>query len=242
MPNKPRFTYSNVVSTMALFLALSGGVAFAAGKIQTGDIADNAVKSAKIAPGAVHTGDVLKRAIVSGKLALNAVRSNQIAESAVSTPQIADGAVGAKQIGGAAVAPANLQFPVFYAASPVGGPAALPTGEPEAYPLSDSTWEQKPGQINVIFGAVNATLAYDGEGGGNCRVSVEVSLNGQLVGGNEISTSSTDPAPIERTVGAQPEIDPLAPRTNRLTMRIGSQDCTADSKIDSTRFRALDFG
>jgi hypothetical protein len=252
MPNKPRLTYANVVSTVALFLALSGGVAFAASRIQTGDIADNAVKSAKIAPGAVRTGNLFKRAITSGKLALGAVHSDQIADKVVGSQQIANGAVGSQQIandsvgsqqiGVAAVAPANLQFPVFAAASPLGGPASVPAGEPEAYPLSDSSWEQKPGQIDVVFGAVTATLAYDGNGGGSCRVFIEVSLNGQPVGGGEVSTDSTTPEQIERSVGAQPEIDPPAPRTNRLTTRIGSQDCTPDSTIDSTRFRVLDFG
>jgi hypothetical protein len=66
MPSRPRLTYANVVSTLALFLALGGSAAYAAGKIQSGDIA----------PGAVHNSNVFKRAITSGKLAVGAVRSN----------------------------------------------------------------------------------------------------------------------------------------------------------------------
>jgi hypothetical protein len=242
MPSRSGLTYANVVSTLALFLALGGGAAFAAGKIHSGDIAHNAVRSANLAPGAVHTADLFKRAIASGKLAVGAVRSNQIADGAVSSNQIGDRAVGSKQIGDAAIAPSNLQFPVFYVASPSGGSAPVTAG-PDPYPIDDSTWTQNPGEIEVVFGGAAATLAYDGSGSGSCRVFFEVDLNGQQVGGGEISTESTTPEPIEQSIGAQPRIDPIDPTTNRLAVRTRSNgDCTPDSTIDSTRFRVLDFG
>ena len=223
MPKKSRFTYSNVVSTMALFLALSGGVAFAADK--------------------VHTKDIFKRAVTSGKLALGAVRSNQIADGAVSAKQIANGTVGSAQIGAASVAPSNLQFPTYFAASPTGGSAPVPSGEQVAYPLSDSSWTQKPGQLNVVFGAAVGTLAYDGSGEGSCRVFFAISVNGRQTGGGELSTSSTTLERVEQTVGVQPEIDPTSPVTNQLTIQLASNgDCTQASNVDSTRFRVLDFG
>jgi len=222
MQSKPRLTYANVVSTLALFLVLGSSAAYAAGKIHSGDIA----------PGAVHTSDVFKRAIVSGKIGVGAVRSNQIAA----------GAVGSKQIGAGAVAPSNLQFPVFYVVSPTGGSAPV-TGGSTPYPLADSTWVQKPGEIDVIFGAAAATLAYDDSGSGSCRVYFEINLNGQQVGGGEVSTGSTTLQRVEQSVGAQPQIDPVAPIANKLSVQTGSNGaCTPDSTIDSTRFRVLDFG
>jgi hypothetical protein len=223
MPSRPRLTYANVVSTLALFLVLSGGTAFAAAKIRSGDLA----------PGAVHTSDVFKRAISSGKLAVGAVRTNQIV----------DGAVGSKQIGTAAVAPSNLEFPVFYAASPVGAVAPVTAG-PDPYPIAPSNWTQSPGQIEVIFGAAKATLAYEENSGqGACRVYFEVFLNGQQVGGGEISTSSTSPQTVEQSVGAQPQIDPTATVTNHLSISTSSNaGCKSSSTIDSARFRVLDFG
>lgn len=240
---RPRLTYANIVSTLALFLALGGGAAYAASKV---------VSSSDLAKGAVHTSNVFKRAITSGKLAVGAVRSNQLANGAVGSVQLGDGAVGAKQIAGgavgskqigaAAVAPSNLEFPVFYAASPRGGSAAVTEG-PDPYPLSDSTWNQNPGQIEVVFGEAVGTLAYDESGSGSCRVFLEVNLNGQQVGGGEISTGSTTLQRVAQSVGAQPQIDPLAPITNHLTLRTASNgDCTPDSTIDSARFRVLDFG
>jgi hypothetical protein len=232
MPKRPRLTYANIVSTLALFLALSGGAAYAASKVGSNDLAN----------GAVHTRNVFKRAITSGKLAVGAVRSNQIVDGGVGTTQIADSAVRSKQIGPAAVAPSNLQFPVFYAASPTGGSAPV-NGAPDPYPLANSTWTQNPGQIEVIFGGATATVAYDGSGSGSCQVFFEVFLNGQQVGGGGLSTSSTSLEQIEQGIGAQPEIDPVAPTTNHLVLKTGSNgDCTLDSKIDSARFRVLDFG
>ena len=177
MLNRPRLTYANVVSTLALFLAMGGGAAYAAGKIHSSDIAGRAVKSANLAPGAVHTSKVSKRAITTGKLAVGAVRSNQIA----------DGVVSSRQIGNGVVAPSNLQFPVFYVASPTGGSVPVTDG-PSPYPIADNTWTQNPGQIEVVFGAAAATLAYDGSGPGSCRVFFEVTLNGRQVGGGEVST------------------------------------------------------
>jgi hypothetical protein len=232
MQNKPRLTYANIVSTIALFLALGGGAAYAAGRIQSGDIAS----------GAVRTSDIFKRAVVSGKIAKGAVRSNQIADGAVSARQIGAGAVGSAQIGNGAVAPSNLQFPVFYAASPKGGSAPVTSG-PDPYPLTDASWSQKPGEINVVFGAASATLTYDGSGSGQCQVFFELSLNGKQVGGGEVSTGSTTPQTVEQSIGAQPQIDPTSTITNQLSARTGSNgDCTPESTIDSTRFRVLDFG
>jgi hypothetical protein len=242
MPKRSGFTYANVVSTLALFLAIGGGAAYAAGRIHSGDIAPKAVKSSDLAPGAVRTPSIFKRAIVSGKLALGAVRGNQIAAGSVGSDQIARGAVGSGQIGSGAVAPSNLQFPVFFAASPSGASAPVTVG-PDPYPIDDNTWTQKPGEIDVVFGAATATLAYDESGPGSCRVFFEINLNGQQVGGGEVSTGSTSLQQIEQSVGAQPQIDPLAPTVNRLTARIGSNGaCTSDSTVDSARFRVLDFG
>jgi hypothetical protein len=242
MPKRPRLTYANIVSTLALFLALGGGAAYAAGKVSSSDLAK----------GAVHTSNVFKRAITSGKLAVGAVRSNQVVDGAIGTKQLADhavgtakladAAVGSKQIGAAGVAPSNLEFPVFYAASPSGRSASV-NGVPDPYPLSGDSWTQSPGQIEVVFGGATANVAYDGSGSGSCQVFFEVFLNGQQVGGGGLSTGSTSLERIEQSIGAQPQIDPVVPTANHLVVHAGSNgDCTADSTIDSVRFRVLDFG
>jgi hypothetical protein len=223
MKNKSRLTYANVVSTLALFLVLSSGVALAASK--------------------VRTNGIFKRAVTSGKIAIGAVRSNQIANGAVSAQQIANGTIGSKQIGTAAVAPSNLQFPVFFAASPLGGSLPVPGGEPVDYPLGDSTWTQNPGQLAVVFGGTVGTLARNESSGEDCRVFFDVRVNGRQTGGGEMSTGSTTPVRVEGSVGASPEVDPLTPTAKRLTVKVGSNGaCAPGSTVDSSRFRVLDFG
>lgn len=224
---RPRFTYANVISTLALFLALSGGAAYAASKIHSGDIA----------PGAVKTSNLHKRAITSGKLAIGAVRSNQIA----------NGAVSAAQIGAGSVTPANLEVPLSFSATPTGGSAPVPTsGGPVPYPLANAHWTQRPGEVDVTFGEAVATLAYDGSGSGSCQAFIEFGLRGETEGGESgggLSTSSTTPVQLEADLGAIPDMDPLAPASRRLSARIGSNgDCTEASTIDSTRFRVVAFG
>jgi hypothetical protein len=218
-----RLTYANLVSTLALFLVLGGGAAYAANKIRSGDIANGAVKTAKL-----H-----ERAVISGKLAVGAVRSNQIA----------DGAVGSAQIGAGSILPSDLQVPLAFVANPTGGDAPVQAGEPNPYPLAGRSWTQGPGQVNVIFGEARAALAYDGGGSGSCRAFIELILNGRQVGGGEISTSSETLETVQGSLGANPEIDPPDPRTNTLTARLGSNgECTGGSRIMSTRFKVLDFG
>lgn len=85
---RPRLTYANIASTLALFLALGGGAAYAASKVNTGDLAK----------GAVHASNVFKRAITSGKLAVGAVRSNQVVDGAIGSKQLADSAVGTNHL------------------------------------------------------------------------------------------------------------------------------------------------
>jgi hypothetical protein len=55
---RSRLTYANVISTIALFLALTGGAVYAASKIRSGDIAANAIKSKQLAPKAVKPSDM----------------------------------------------------------------------------------------------------------------------------------------------------------------------------------------
>ncbi|MEZ5073500.1 MAG: hypothetical protein R2691_01520 [Solirubrobacterales bacterium] len=227
-----RLTYANVVSTVALFLALSGGVVYAAAKIGSHSIKRNAVTTPKIRRDAVTTSKIKPRAVTPRRLALNSVKEKQLAPRAVDSAAITKGAV----------TPGKLAFPVRYVAEPTGGSAAVPAGF-EDYPIAGGSWQQHPGQINVLFGAATATLAYDGSGAGACEIYFDIRINGEQVGGGNLRTDSTSPAEVTGSVGAQPTIDPETTVTNELTMRIGSNGaCTSGSTIDSTRFRVLDFG
>ncbi len=218
-----RLSYANVTATLALFCALAGGSAYAAGKIGAGEIA----------AGAVGTKALHARAVKSGKIAVGAVRGNQVADAALSSTQIAPGSI----------APASLEVPLRFLATPSGGPSPLPGGEGLDYPLAGASWPQGPGQVVVVFGEASATLAYDGSGEGSCRVFLQLLMNGRQAGGGELSTESEAPSEVSSAIGVNPEIDPPAPRTDLLTAKLFSNGhCSAASQVDSSRYRVLSFG
>jgi hypothetical protein len=71
-------TYSNVVATVALFLAISGGVVYAASTLGR-----NAVKSKNIASHAVKNRNLAKNAVKKGNLAANAVTTAKVKKEAI---------------------------------------------------------------------------------------------------------------------------------------------------------------
>jgi hypothetical protein len=84
---RKRITYANVMSSIAVFLVLGGGAAYAAKKIGSNEIKGNSIT----------TGKIKKEAVSASKIKKNSVVTAKIADSAVTTAKIANGAVtGAK--------------------------------------------------------------------------------------------------------------------------------------------------
>ena len=103
---KPRLTYANLVSSIALFVVL-GGVAWAHGKIGTADLKNGAVttpkikgqavKPAKLAPGSVLTAKVADDAVIASKLGPTMVRTNSVANN-VATKSVSVGCQAGEQV------------------------------------------------------------------------------------------------------------------------------------------------
>jgi hypothetical protein len=116
-----RLTYANVVATLALFLALSGGVVWAAGKIGPKKLKANAV--------------------TAGKIKRNAVTSTKIRGSAVTAQKIKAGAVGFTKL-----APGTNLI-----ATAIGGPVPANGVTAIAVPLSGtSTFTPAPGAATFL--------------------------------------------------------------------------------------------
>ncbi len=60
-----RLNYANVIATIALFLALGGGAAFAASKIRTSEIAKNAIKKTQLAKNSIVNQDFRKKSLIT---------------------------------------------------------------------------------------------------------------------------------------------------------------------------------
>jgi hypothetical protein len=91
-------TYANVVATLALFLALGGGVVWAAGKIGAKNLKANAVTAGKIKRNAVTNAKIRGNAVTAAKIKAGAIdftklaASTNLVASAASAPTAANGA------------------------------------------------------------------------------------------------------------------------------------------------------
>jgi len=107
------FSYANVVSTLALFVALGGGVAIAAA-VQKNSVKSSSVKNESLRSKdlkddeAVGTSEVVDDSLGAADLAGGSVGAAEIADGEVGAAEIADGEVGAAEIADGEVGAAEL--------------------------------------------------------------------------------------------------------------------------------------
>ena len=106
-------TYVNVVATLALFLALSGGAVWAANKITSKQIGKGAVKNKNLAKNAVKAKNLAKKSVTSAKLAKGAVKNANLADGSVNFAKLAAG-TNVVASSSTAIIPANQEGPVAF--------------------------------------------------------------------------------------------------------------------------------
>jgi hypothetical protein len=113
-----------VVATLALFLALSGGVVLAANKITSKQIGKGAIKNRNLGRNAVRAKNLAKNSVTSAKIANGAVENADIADGSVNFAKLTAGTtvVASSSTG---TIPANQERPVAFnpplSATPVPG-------------------------------------------------------------------------------------------------------------------------
>lgn len=130
---RKRLTYANVMSSIAMFLVLAGGAAFAAtqlpknsvgakqlkkgavktskldaGAVKAGKLATDAVKTSRIRAEAVTGDKIAVASILNNKIAADAVTGDKIAADAVTEPDLADDSVTNTKIASESVTQAKL--------------------------------------------------------------------------------------------------------------------------------------
>ncbi len=99
-----RLTYANVMSSIAVFLVLGGGAAFAATSLPA-----NSVGPRQLQPRAVGTGFIDRNAVRVGKIGLEAVKAGKLAKNAVPTDRLRNNAVATAKIANSAVTSDKLR-------------------------------------------------------------------------------------------------------------------------------------
>lgn len=97
---RAKLTYANVVSTLALCVALTTGSAYAASQL-----APKSVGARQLRPGAVTADKIRKHAVTAPKLEAQAVKQGKVANGAIVTSKLGDSAVTGPKITADAVTP-----------------------------------------------------------------------------------------------------------------------------------------
>ena len=100
---RPRLTYANVTSTLALLIALGGTSAYAASKLP-----DRSVGEFQLRPGAVTAQKIRKNAITAPKIKAQAVKQGKIANGAITAQKLTQGSVASSSIQEGAISNAKL--------------------------------------------------------------------------------------------------------------------------------------
>jgi len=90
---RKRFTYANVMSSIAVFLVLGGATALAAGHL-----GKNTVGAKQLKANAVTQAKIKKAAVTAAKLKANAVGATAIQNNAVTSAKIANGAITGEKV------------------------------------------------------------------------------------------------------------------------------------------------
>jgi hypothetical protein len=115
-----KLTYANVVATLALFLALSGGVVWAAGKVGSKNLRANAVTAGKIKRNAVTNAKIRGNAVTAAKIKAGAVDLTKLAPGTNLVASATGGPVAAN-----GVPPVNVPLSAAVAFTPVAGVASF---------------------------------------------------------------------------------------------------------------------
>jgi hypothetical protein len=183
-------TYSNVVATVALFLAISGGVVYAASTLGR-----NSVKSKNIAAHAVKTRNLAKNAVKKGNLAANAITTAKVKKEAITGVKVKGGTLTRTNL--AAGTLAGLQV-LDASASTVPGLTEFKEGGTPVPLAGTTSFTPVAGKSYEILTELKGTPT-DADGAGeesSCFASVRILVNGELFTGASIYNDAGEKPPF----------------------------------------------
>ena len=215
-----RLTFSNVVSCLALFVALGGSAyAVAVNSVGTKQLKDRAVTKDKLAPASVTSAKIAAGAVTTNKLANNAVTTAKLANNSVNGAKVLDHSLTAND-----VAPDTFLAANGTAADSARLGGLLPADFVQGVGFMNYR-RQVVGQgasvqlLNTLFGTLTGNC--DGTGKvnvtwsptvGNAEYLAQVSTSG----GTTVSTANAIPAGGSITDPSAPSVLPIA-----ITFQVG---------------------
>ena len=144
---RAKLTYADVMSSIAVFLVVAGGTAFAAQQL-----AKNSVGARQLKRSAVTAAKIKKNAVTAAKIRKGAVTGAKLRNGAVNAAKIADGAIGGAKINTATV-------PFGRTVHGARGNASIPVGDDAVvYPLTNTSYVQEGERSDIYLGAVDLTF------------------------------------------------------------------------------------
>ncbi|MGN6258203.1 MAG: hypothetical protein ACTHN3_10720 [Solirubrobacterales bacterium] len=182
-------TYANVVATLALFLAVSGGVVYAASTLGR-----NAVKSQNIATHAVKTRNIAKNAVKKNNLAANSVTTAKVKKEAITGAKVKTGTLSRTNL--AAGTLAGLQVADAGNTS-VPGLTTETTGGTQVPLSGTTTFTPAAGKSYELLVELKGTPTdANGPEAGSCFPFVTVLVNGVPFSGAGIFNSASGTPPF----------------------------------------------
>jgi hypothetical protein len=170
---RPRLTFANVVSVVALFVALGGSAIAAVIITSNSQVAKDTISGhhppsgdrPNIIGGSVNATDLATRAVTLAKVAPNSINGTKVV----------DGSLGPADVSNIVLRPA--------------GSSDVSTGNPGvevSYPLAHDTWTQKAGEVDLITGSATLTKPSACSDGGDPTSAVgeiDIYVDGSRVAG-----------------------------------------------------------
>ncbi|MFL5833089.1 MAG: hypothetical protein ACJ76B_03810 [Solirubrobacterales bacterium] len=231
-------TYSNVVATIALFLAISGGVVYAAS-----NLGRNVVKSKNIAGHAVKNRNLAKNAVKNANLAANSVTTVKVKKKAITGVKVKAGTLTRTNL--AAGTLAGLQVLDVSASSVPSLTEFKEGGTP--VPLSGTTsFTPAAGKSYEILTELKGTPTdSNGDEGGPCIATVRILVNGELFTGTSIYDDAEEKAPFnKKTIGSSSTAIGMQEAGQPQTisaLAFGSSNCSSATTA-SLRVTVVEFG
>jgi hypothetical protein len=142
---KENLSYSNVIATLALVLAVGTGGAYAANLIDSKDIAKSAVLSKHVKNGQLSSKDLKDgKGVKAADIVAGTIGAEQIADGSVGAGEIADGSINSgKVVDGSLAANDLVAEEKFHLVGATGEPGFLNGGD------GDCTWSNANDQPGI---------------------------------------------------------------------------------------------